>query len=105
MINYFSSTLSLVGDNILTTIFVILFGLVIGSFLSVCIYRLPIGRFDAEDEDGDAIPSDKEKLSLMYPKRSFCPHCKNQLKWLQNLLLFKVSISKIFGTKETENSF
>ncbi len=88
MINYFSSTLSLVGDNILTTIFVILFGLVIGSFLSVCIYRLPIGRFDAEDEDGDAIPSDKEKLSLMYPKRSFCPHCKNQLKWFHNIPLF-----------------
>ena len=45
-------------------IFTILFGLVIGSFLSVCIYRIPIGRFDALDDEGEAIPSDKEKLSI-----------------------------------------
>ena len=47
-------------------IFTILFGLVIGSFLSVCVYRIPIGRFDALDDEGEAIPSGKEKLSIFH---------------------------------------
>ena len=69
-------------------IFTILFGLVIGSFLSVCVYRIPIGRFDALDDEGEAIPSSKEKLSIFYPARSFCPNCNNQLKWYHNIPLF-----------------
>ncbi len=87
MMNSFSAFL-LINDNVLITFYIVFLGLIIGSFLSVCIYRLPIGRFDAEDEDGEAIPSEKEKLSLIYPKRSFCPHCKNQLKWYHNIPLF-----------------
>lgn len=73
--------------DMIETVFTILFGLVIGSFLSVCIYRLPIGRFDALDDEGEAIPSEKEKLSIFYPSRSFCPKCNNQLKWYHNVPL------------------
>ena len=48
--------------------FVFILGLVIGSFLNVCIYRLPKGIF-------------------LKQKFSFCPHCKRKIKWFDNIPL------------------
>lgn len=44
-----------------------LFGLLIGSFLNVCVYRVP------------------RRLSVVTPARSFCPTCERQLTWWENV--------------------
>jgi len=51
------------------TILVGVFGLAVGSFLNVCIYRLPL------DE------------SLVWPG-SYCPRCRTSLRWYDNVPLF-----------------
>lgn len=51
-----------------TFIYIIIsvFGLVAGSFLNVCIYRLP------------------RQKSIVMPS-SFCPHCEKPIKWFDNI--------------------
>lgn len=49
--------------------FLFLTGLFIGSFLNACIYRIP------------------RQISLLHPRRSFCPHCGQTITWRQNIPL------------------
>ncbi len=48
----------------------VVLGLVIGSFLNVCIYRIP------------------RNGSVASPKRSYCPHCEHTLSALDNVPVF-----------------
>jgi leader peptidase (prepilin peptidase)/N-methyltransferase len=55
--------------NYLTDVFVFIFGICIGSFLNVCIYRLP------------------ESKSIVHP-RSMCPKCGTLIRSYDNIPLF-----------------
>lgn len=55
-------------SNSIVTIFSFLFGLILGSFLNVCIYRIPHGK------------------SIIHPSSS-CPHCGARIKFYDNIPL------------------
>src|ERR1700712_635414 len=65
-----------------------LFGLLIGSFLNVVIYRIP-KMMQRESDNYVASESGKElphtdRFNLMVP-RSSCPHCGHQITALENI--------------------
>src|SRR5687767_5820835 len=84
---------------------VTILGLLIGSFLSMCIYRVPIARLARlEEEEGEepeeqdtevaelvtdetdiALPPNHETVNILTPARSLCPKCGNQLHWYHNI--------------------
>ncbi len=63
-------------DRIVLLPVALIIGMVMGSFYNVLIYRLP------------------RKISIIDPKRSFCPICGHQLAWKDNIPLISYLILK-----------
>ncbi|MFB3813695.1 MAG: A24 family peptidase [Terriglobales bacterium] len=67
---------------------VFLFGLTFGSFLNVCIYRIP-RALPEESPDESAIKTALASIaawrSVASPSRSFCPHCEQPIHWYDNI--------------------
>lgn len=57
-------------SSIVILIFVLWFGMCIGSFMNVCIYRLPIAK------------------SIADPSRSVCPNCNSMIRFYDNIPVF-----------------
>jgi len=60
---------ALAGYHFLFATFAFVMGSVVGSFLNVCIYRMPLD------------------LGVNEPRRSFCPSCRVELAWYHNVPL------------------
>lgn len=56
--------------NLLVMAIIFIFGMCIGSFLNVCIYRLPSSK------------------SIINPSRSVCPHCNAAIQFYDNIPVF-----------------
>lgn len=67
----------------------ILLGLIVGSFINMLTYRLPIilkesWHIQSSDFLNQAVTIERSKISLARP-RSFCPRCNTPLKWWHNI--------------------
>lgn len=82
----------------------ILIGLVIGSFVNVCIDRLPL-QLAEEEVRSKLLKSPKLSsfmkillqdriLTLSNPTRSFCFYCGHQLKWFENIPMISYILIK-----------
>jgi leader peptidase (prepilin peptidase)/N-methyltransferase len=79
----------LVARNVIAFVTLGIFGLIVGSFLSVVIIRLPIMLFRQATDDGsvqreESEAKDGERVTLVAP-RSRCGHCQHQLRWFENI--------------------
>ena len=66
------------------TLIYFVFGSILGSFLSVCAYRIPMGKYEPIHE---GVKELNRRLSIVSPARSFCPQCEQTLAWWHNIPL------------------
>ena len=63
-------------EQVLLKIFILILGSIMGSFLNVCIFRMP------------------REISIRKPTRSFCPNCKKSIFWYDNIPILSFLLLK-----------
>ncbi|MGA3210189.1 MAG: prepilin peptidase [Terriglobales bacterium] len=76
--------------NTAFSIMAFFFGLAFGSFLNVCIYRIPLALPDGpENDDTPALRAMWQNIgawrAVAKPARSYCPQCQAAIRWYDNL--------------------
>ncbi len=85
-----SQLFSLLSQPVVLVLVCFLLGLLVGSFLNVVVYRIPImleRRWQAESRMLLELPEndqDKTPFNLVVP-RSACPHCHHLIRWYENI--------------------
>ena len=79
-------------------------GLIVGSFVSVCLDRLPLQFAEDEERSSMLISPDlslylkkhiqKRTISLITPARSFCFSCGHKLIWFENIPVLSFVLSR-----------
>jgi leader peptidase (prepilin peptidase)/N-methyltransferase len=72
---------------------VVVLSLMIGSFLNVVIYRLPLmmeraWRKEAAEYLDQVLGDDEQTPMTLSVPRSACPHCQHSIRWYENIPLF-----------------
>jgi leader peptidase (prepilin peptidase)/N-methyltransferase len=85
----FSALTLIAGNPLAFGIVVFVFSLMVGSFLNVVIYRLPVmlervWRKECEELGSEVALSEGERFNLVVP-RSRCPHCGHQIRAWENI--------------------
>ena len=85
----FSALTLIAGNPLAFGIIVFVFSLMVGSFLNVVIYRLPVmlervWRKECEELNSEVALSEGEPFNLVVP-RSRCPHCGHQIRPWENI--------------------
>ena len=74
------------------TILFFAFGLAFGSFMNVCIYRIPLALLEAPEDESQPDSAWREMVEgivawrrVNKPERSFCPNCGHSIRWYDNV--------------------
>ena len=82
----------LAGSPALFVILAVLLGLIVGSFLNVVIYRLPLmmerdWRTQCAELLGQPAPEGERPALTLWGPRSQCPHCGHLIRAVENIPL------------------
>ncbi|MBF0353562.1 MAG: prepilin peptidase [SAR324 cluster bacterium] len=86
------------------SIFSAMFGLAVGSFINVCIDRIPLQFMTGSEkqklmESSSVSPVIKQylqnnRINIAFPVRSLCFSCGTQLAWFDNIPVFSFLLSR-----------
>ena len=89
----------LAGSPVLFIILAVVLGLIVGSFLNVVIYRLPLmmereWRAQCAELLGQPVQGDGSPALTLWGPRSQCPHCGHLIQAVENIPLLSYALQR-----------